>query len=89
LLKDLAYKRLGKQDTRELTVDKLAMQRFIQTRDCRRFVISGYLDKEGSTCEEICGRLCDCCGGGVADWSIEQVCVVKKLQEFKEQMNKV
>jgi hypothetical protein len=49
------------------------MQRFIRTRECRRFAMSGYLDKEGQTCEEAGGRLCDCCGGGVADWTAGQV----------------
>lgn len=67
LLEDLAYKRLEKQDVAELTVDKLAIQRFIQTQDCWRFAMSGYLDKEGQTCAEVGGQLCNCCGEGVVD----------------------
>jgi len=47
LLEDSQYQRLEKQDAAELTIDELAMQRFIQTRDCRRFAMSGYLDEEG------------------------------------------
>jgi hypothetical protein len=56
LLEDLEYQRLGRRDAAELTMDKLAMQRFIQTRDCQRFAMSGYLN-EGQTCEEVGGRL--------------------------------
>jgi hypothetical protein len=33
LLKDLAYKQLSKQDTKKLTVNKLVIQRFIQTHN--------------------------------------------------------
>jgi hypothetical protein len=80
---------LEKQDAAELTVDELVMQRFIQTRDCRRFAMSGYLDEEGQTCEEIDRQLCDCDGGGVADWSARQVRAAQELQEFEEQMNEV
>ena len=58
LLEDSEYQRLERQDAAELTIDKLAMQQFILTRDCRRFAISAYLDKEGQTCEEVGGRLC-------------------------------
>jgi hypothetical protein len=34
LLKNLVYKQLGKQDTKKLTVNKLAIQQFIQTHNC-------------------------------------------------------
>ncbi|KAH7383390.1 P-loop containing nucleoside triphosphate hydrolase protein, partial [Cadophora sp. MPI-SDFR-AT-0126] len=61
LLEDAEYQRLEKQDAAELTINELAMQRFIQTRECRRFAMSGYLDEEGQICKEVGGRLCDCC----------------------------
>lgn len=89
LLEDSVYRRLEKQDAAELTIDELAMQRFIQTRDCRRFAMGGYLDEEGQTCDEVGGRLCDCCGGGVSDWSAGQVRAAKELQQFEEKMNEV
>ncbi|KAH6689945.1 hypothetical protein BKA61DRAFT_457987, partial [Leptodontidium sp. MPI-SDFR-AT-0119] len=63
------------------------MQRFIQTRECRRFAMSGYLDEEGQTCEEVGGRLCDCCGGGVSDWTAGQVRIATELQRFEGKMN--
>ena len=65
------------------------MQRFIQTRDYRRFTMSGYLDEEGQTCDEVGGLLCDCYGGGVADWSTGQVRAAKEVQQFEEKMNEV
>jgi superfamily II DNA helicase RecQ len=89
LLEDSVYQRLEKQDAAELTIDELAMQRFIQTRDCRRFAMGGYLDEEGQTCDEVGGRLCDCCGGGVADWSAGQVRAATELQHFEAKMNEV
>jgi superfamily II DNA helicase RecQ len=89
LLEDGEFQRLEKQDAAELTVDELAMQRFIQTRECRRFAMSGYLDEEGQTCEEAGGRLCDCCGGGVADWTAGQVRAAQELQRFEDKMNEV
>jgi superfamily II DNA helicase RecQ len=89
LLEDSQYQRLEKQDAAALTVDELAMQRFIQTRDCRRFAMSGYLDEEGQTCEEVGGRLCDCCGGGVSDWTAGQVRTAQELQQFENKMNEV
>jgi superfamily II DNA helicase RecQ len=89
LLEDGEFQRLEKQDAAELTVDELAMQRFIQTRECRRFAMSGYLDEEGQPCEEAGGRLCDCCGGGVADWTAGQVRAGQELQRFEDKMNEV
>ncbi|KFX86057.1 hypothetical protein O988_09786, partial [Pseudogymnoascus sp. VKM F-3808] len=89
LLEDSKYRRLERQEAAELTVDELAMQRFIQTRECRRFAMSGYLDEEGQTCEEVGGRLCDCCGGGVADWTAGQVRRAKELQRFEEKMDEI
>jgi hypothetical protein len=35
--------------------------------------MSGYLDKEGKTCADVEGRLCDHCGEGVTDWTATQV----------------
>ena len=89
LLEDLEYQRLNKQDAAELTVDELAMQRFIETRDCRRFTMSGYLDEEGQSCDEVGGRLCDCCGGGVSDWTASQVRTAKEVQQSEDKMNEV
>lgn len=89
LLEDSEHQRLEKQDAAELTVDELAMQRFIQTRDCRRFAMSGYLDEEGQTCEEVGGRLCDCCGGGVSDWTASQVRTGQEVQRFEDKMDEV
>jgi superfamily II DNA helicase RecQ len=89
LLEDSEYQRLVQQDAAALTVDELAMQRFIQTRDCRRFAMSGYLDEDGQTCEEVGGRLCDCCGGGISDWTASQVRTAQELQRFEDQMNEV
>jgi len=89
LVEDLEYQRLQKQDAAELTMDELAMHRFIQTRDCRRFAMSGYLDEEGQTCEDVGGRLCDTCGGGIADWTSSQVRTAKELQWFEDHMSEV
>jgi superfamily II DNA helicase RecQ len=87
LLEDFEYRRLEKWDAAELTIDELAMQRFIQTKDCRRFAMSAYLDEEGKTCEEVSGRPCDCCGGGVSDWRAGQVRAAKELQRFENGMD--
>jgi hypothetical protein len=51
--------------------------------------MSGYLDKEGQTCDEVGGRLCDCCGGGVSDWTASQVRTAKEVQQFEDKMNEV
>ena len=51
--------------------------------------MSSYLDKEGQTCEEVGGRLCDCCGGGVSDWTTGQVRVAAELQRFERMMDEV
>lgn len=48
------------------------MRRFIETKECRRLAMSGYLDEEGKTCADVEGRLCDRCGEGVADWTASQ-----------------
>jgi hypothetical protein len=45
LFEDAEYHQLEKQGAAEWTVDEPAMLRFIQTRECRRFTTSGYLDK--------------------------------------------
>ena len=80
LLEDSIYQRLEKQDATELTIDELTIQRFIQTRDYRRFAIGGYLDEEGQTCDEVSSRLYDYYGGGVTDWSTRQVRIATELQ---------
>jgi superfamily II DNA helicase RecQ len=89
LLEEGEYQKLVKQEAAELTEDELAMRGFIETRDCRRFAMSGYLDDEGQTCEEIGGRLCDCCGGGIADWTTAQVREAQELQKFETLMHEI
>jgi len=41
--------------------NKEAMRKYLITTDCRRLVMSGYLDLQARTCEELKAELCDNC----------------------------
>ena len=41
--------------------NKEAMRKYLITADCRRLVMSGYLDLQARTCEELKAELCDNC----------------------------
>jgi superfamily II DNA helicase RecQ len=67
LLTDMESQRLGRKEAAELSIDEMTVKRFIETKECRRPAMSGYLDEEGKTCGDVEGRPCDHCGERVAD----------------------
>jgi superfamily II DNA helicase RecQ len=67
LLTDLESQKLRKTKAAKLSIDEMAIKRFIETKECRRLAMSAYLDKEGKTCRDVKGRGCDHCGEGIAD----------------------
>ena len=75
----------------ESKIDERAMMEFIKTRDCRRGVMSEYLDGERIECKDINGAMCDRCGERQTEWQkwnsnkeLEWERVRRALDEMKE-----
>ena len=51
-----------------LRIDEKAIRGFVQTKECRRGVMSEYLDGRRIECGEINGAMCDRCGEGQTEW---------------------
>jgi superfamily II DNA or RNA helicase len=84
LLTDVETRDLARKEPAELSIDEMAMKVFIETKECRRLVMSGYLDEEGRTCADVEGRPCDHCGEGVADWTATQVRRAEEVQRVEQ-----
>ena len=84
LLTDVESRELGRKDAAELSIDEMAMKVFIETKECRRLVMSGYLDEEGKTCADVEGRPCDHCGEGIADWTAMQIRRAEEAQRVEQ-----
>lgn len=84
LLTDTESRDLARKEPAELSIDEMAMKVFIETKGCRRLVMSGYLDEEGKTCADVQGRPCDHCGEGVADWTATQVRRAQEVQRVEQ-----
>jgi superfamily II DNA or RNA helicase len=84
LLTDVETRDLARKEPAELSIDEMAMKVFIETKECRRLVMSGYLDEEGKTCADAQGRPCDHCGEGVADWTATQVRRAEEVQRVEQ-----
>lgn len=84
LLTDVESRELGRKDAAEMSIDEMAMKVFIETKECRRLVMSGYLDEEGKTCADVEGRPCDHCGEGIADWTATQVRRAEEAQRVEQ-----
>jgi superfamily II DNA or RNA helicase len=89
LLTDLESQKLRKSEAAELSIDEMAMKRFIETKECRRLAMSAYLDEEGKTCRDVEGRACDHCGEGIADWTATQVRKAEEVQRLERGMDEV
>ncbi|TKA79674.1 hypothetical protein B0A49_04713 [Cryomyces minteri] len=63
-------------------MDESAMMAFIQASECRRKVMSGYLDGRETACLDIDCAACDRCGEGVAEWHGAQ-------REYEDEWRKV
>ncbi len=87
LLTDLESQKLRKTEAVELSIDEMAMKRFIETKECRRLAMSAYLDEEGQTCGDVEGRACDHCGEGIADWTAAQVRKAEEVQRLERGMD--
>ena len=84
LLTDVESRELARKEAAELSIDEMAMKVFIETKECRRLVMSGYLDEEGKTCADVEGRPCDHCGEGIADWTATQVRRAEEVQRVEQ-----
>ena len=84
LLTDVETRDLGRKEAAELSIDEMAMKVFIETKECRRLVMSGYLDEEGKRCADVEGRPRDHCGEGVADWTATQVRRAEEVQRVEQ-----
>lgn len=82
LLTDVESRDLARKEAAERSMDKMAMKVFIETKECGRMVMSGYLDEGGKTCADIEGRPCDHCGEGIADWTATQVRRAEEMQSL-------
>ena len=80
LLTDVEARDLARKEPAELSIDEMSIKVFIETKECRQLVMSGYLDEEGKTCADVKGRPCDHCGEGVADWTAMQVRRAEEVQ---------
>jgi len=56
----------------DLKVDEVVMRDYIVREDCRRKVLSGYLNGEELNCVEIDGELCDYCLSTTDDGSLRE-----------------
>jgi superfamily II DNA or RNA helicase len=84
LLTDAESRDLARKEAAELSIDEMAMKVFLETKECRRLVMSGYLDEEGKTCADVEGRPCDHCGEGIADWTATQVRRAEEVQRVEQ-----
>ena len=87
LLTDLESQKLRKTEAAELSIDEMAVKRFIETKECRRLAMSAYLDEEGKACRDVDGRACDHCGEGIADWTATQVRKAKEVRLLERGMD--
>jgi hypothetical protein len=78
LLTDLESQKLRKTEAAELSIDEMAMKRFIEIKECRRLAMSAYIDEEGKRCRDVKGRACDHCGEGIAGYTAMQM---RKVEE--------
>jgi superfamily II DNA helicase RecQ len=84
LLTDVETRDLARKEPAELSIDEIAIKVFIETKECRQLVMSGYLDEEGKTCTDAQGRLCNHCSKGVADWTATQVQQAEEVQQVEQ-----
>lgn len=66
LLEDGEVERRAK--TEAVSINRSAMAAFVMTTECRRGVMSAYLDGKEATCAEIDCAACDRCGEGLVNW---------------------
>jgi hypothetical protein len=72
-----------------LPLDDSAMADFVESRGCRRAVMSGYLDGEQQSCSAVNGQPCDRCGDGIAEWQIAQAEPAGEWQQVQVALNEM
>ena len=69
-------------------VDQRVMDEFITTRECRRVVMSRYLDGREIHCESEGGMArCDRCGGGLTELERQYAKTARERQAFEEMLD--
>jgi superfamily II DNA helicase RecQ len=81
LVGEREYDEILAQEESTLVADEAAMREFIMTKECRRRIMSGYMNGESEVidCEELGGELCDICVGGLGETEVG-----KRRREFEE-----
>ena len=69
-------------------IDQQVMDEFITTRECRRLVMSRYLDGQEIHCESEAGMArCDRCGGGLTELERQYARTARERQAFEEMLD--
>lgn len=87
LLEDGEVERRAK--TEAVSIDRSAMAAFVMTTECRRGVMSAYLDGKEATCAEIDCAACDRCGEGLVDWRSSQGRDAEEQQQVRRLLDEL
>jgi hypothetical protein len=71
------------------SVDVCAMGLFLQTSECRRGVMSGYLDGRMVKCSDIDSAGCDRCGEGLVEWQESHSRAAREWEQVRGVMDEL